>query len=119
MYDLESPEIAQQSEVGCQKIWGNVCPSGFCKNGECYSNELHEPQIPMCQCKPGFFGKNCDQEAQWVEFKGASSFLKFTTPISFDNSRDLETLFVLPQNYRNPAQVAAVLGGNNDVCFLK
>lgn len=74
--------------------------------------------IAMCQCRPGFLGKQCEEEAQWIEFKSPSSWLRFTTPVTFDNTRDLETLFVLPTNGRPTlAQVASVLTNNENVCL--
>jgi hypothetical protein len=61
-------------------------------------------------------GRKCEEEGGWVEFKSTSSFIRFATPTGYENSRDLETLFVMPSNARNGnAQVVAALAQNGDV----
>ncbi|KAI6218118.1 CBR-HMR-1 protein [Aphelenchoides besseyi] len=119
LYDMETPELSRGSTAGCNSLWNNACTGanggGFCERGECYANDLNEPRTPMCDCPPGYIGEKCNEKAPWIEFKSPSSFLKFVTPVRFDNSRDLETLFVLPPNSRTSVgQVAGVLSSNND-----
>lgn len=109
--------MASGSEYGCKDLWGGQCSTknNPCDNGECYpvTEDSH-----ACQCRPGFVGSNCEQEAKWIEFKYPSSYIKFVPPFTYSkNTRNLETLFVMPVNGRSSGQVATVSAANSDVCL--
>lgn len=110
--------MTYNSEPGCTNLWGTVC-NNYCEKGECFLPDVNTQNNLQCQCPPGFVGSKCDQEAKWVEFKSASSFMRFSTPNTFLNRRDLQTLFVLPTNSRNdPAKIVDLLTNADVVTIL-
>ncbi|CAD5206401.1 unnamed protein product [Bursaphelenchus okinawaensis] len=91
-YDLESPEVAYDSDNKC-----GCTEDKSCVHGKCFVKV--KGRVEGCRCPPGYMGKNCENVAPWIQFVDSSSFVKFTTRESEDYNirNDVEAQIVLPR----------------------